>query len=150
MVYLQAVLYFGLMTAYGFHYLTMLQQTGYKYKANLKSQSFFLFNSILLLSGGIVITTLCAFLDVIKNSIIISSFLYVMLFYLAISYFLKRQKFVFTPRGRRLFSLYVLFCLILSTFFFHKNSVPTFRNAVCYFIFVSFFMSVMLNNNTAF
>jgi hypothetical protein len=75
MVYLQAVLYFGLMTAYGFHYLTMLQQTGYKYKANLKSQSFFLFNSILLLSGGIVITTLCAFLDVIKNSIIISSFL---------------------------------------------------------------------------
>ncbi|MFA6766344.1 MAG: UDP-N-acetylmuramoyl-tripeptide--D-alanyl-D-alanine ligase [Clostridia bacterium] len=136
MVYLQAVLYFGLMTAYGFHYLTMLQQTGYKYKANLKSQSFFLFNSILLLSGGIVITTLCAFLDVIKNSIIISSFLYVMLFYLAISYFLKRQKFVFTPRGRRLFSLYVLFCLILSTFFFIK---------IQYLLFVTLFVTLFLS-----
>ncbi|MFW5780775.1 MAG: UDP-N-acetylmuramoyl-tripeptide--D-alanyl-D-alanine ligase [Bacillota bacterium] len=117
MVYLHAILFLSLMLAYGFHYFNMLQKNNYKFKTNLKSQTFYLFNSMIILFSGVIITMLSGRLSLFVNSIILNCFLYAMIFYLAISYFNKRQKFVFTARGKRLFGLYSIVCIIsLSVF----------------------------------
>ena len=117
MVYLHAVLFMCLTLAYGFHYFNMLQKSNYKLKTNLKSQTFYLANSMIILFSGVIITMLSGRLSEFINSIVFNCFLYAMIFSLAISYFNKRQKFVFTARAKRLFSLYLLVCILSLSIF---------------------------------
>src|SRR5690554_2180154 len=139
MVYLHAVLFLSLLLVYGFHYLTMLQQACYKFKTNMKSQTFFYLNSIAILLFGVIITAFTPRLKPLVNSIILNCVLYLMIFYLAICYFTKRQKFIFTARGKRLFGLYFLFCVILCCIFLIKPQYLLFMT-----VFVILFLAPFL------
>lgn len=101
------------MCIYALQYYTMLQLNNYKIKVNYRNEQFFLFNTIALLVCAIVFVLLASILDSKTNHIITSAFFALLMAAHIVLYARKRNKFVFTARGKRLLGVYAFICLLL-------------------------------------
>lgn len=109
------------MLCFGLHYFYILQLNNYKVKINYKTERFFLVTTICMIFSAIIFVMLTNEIAEFWHKFLVNCYLLLYFICLACIYIAKRNKFVFTARGKRLFIVYMLINIITCAMFFIKN-----------------------------